>query len=321
MYTFSLSDNRLTHPGGCEIGPRPIDLHIKAFRSMGVKVTEAIHGFLYCEAEKLKGCDILLNYPSVGATENIMLASVFAEGETTIRNAAKEPEIKDLQDFLAAMGVDIKGAGTSIIRIKGNKKKLNRVEHKIIPDRIVAGTYLIAAAITGGELLLKNTIAEDLSSVIHNLRDSGCKICSTDSTIYIKGPTRPRAIDTIRTHPYPGFPTDMQAQMVTYLSVAAGTSIMVETVFENRYMYVEELNKMGANIKLEGRVALISGVPKLTGANINARDLRGGAALVLAGLSAVGTTVVNGVHHIDRGYESIETTLKKVGADIERIQS
>lgn len=285
---------------------------------MGVKVTEAVHGFLYCEAEKLKGCDIQLNYPSVGATENIMLASVFAEGETCIRNAAKEPEISDLQSFLIALGVDIHGAGTSIIRIKGGNKKLRSVEHSIIPDRIVAGTYLTAAAITGGELLLKNTVADDMSSIIHNLRDSGCRINVSGSSIRIRGAQRPKAIDTIRTLPYPGFPTDMQAQIVAYLTVVAGTSIMVETVFENRYMYVDELIKMGANIKLEGRVALIRGVSKLTGANINARDLRGGAALVLAGLAAEGTTVLNGIHHIDRGYEAIEEKLLMVGADIKR---
>ncbi len=285
---------------------------------MGVKVTEAVHGFLYCEAEKLKGCEIQLNYPSVGATENIMLASVFAEGETCIRNAAKEPEISDLQNFLIALGVDIHGAGTSVIRIKGGNKKLRSVEHTIIPDRIVTGTYLTAAAITGGDLVLRNTVADDISSIIHNLRDSGCRINVSGSSIRIRGPHRPKAVDTIRTLPYPGYPTDMQAQIVAYLSLATGISIMVETVFENRYMYVDELMKMGANIKLEGRVALIKGVPKLTGANINARDLRGGAALVLAGLAAEGTTVVNGIYHIDRGYEAIEKKLSMAGADITR---
>lgn len=286
---------------------------------MGVRVTEAMHGFLHCKVDELKGSDIHLNYPSVGATENIMLASVYAKGDTYIINAAKEPEIVNLQNFLRVLGVDVHGAGTSIIHIKGKTKLLKNVVHTVIPDRIVTGTYLTAAGITGGEMVLFNTMPDQVNSVIHNLRDSGCKIKTSKNSIYIKGPSRPKAIDTIRTLPYPGFPTDMQAQLVAYLSIADGTSVMVETVFENRYMYVDELMKMGANIKLEGRVALIRGVKKLTGASINARDLRGGAALVLAGLFAEGKTVVNGIHHIDRGYERIEEKLNQAGACIKRI--
>ncbi|HOQ01507.1 MAG TPA: UDP-N-acetylglucosamine 1-carboxyvinyltransferase [Acetivibrio clariflavus] len=310
--------NNFSHSGGCEIGPRPIDLHLKAMRKMGVKVHDAHHGFIYCEADKLKGADIQLDFPSVGATENIMLAAVFAEGDTIIRHAAREPEIVDLQKFLIGMGVDITGAGTSIIRIKGNNKKLRDVEHTVIPDRIVAGTYLVAAAITGGDITLRSVMPEHLIPVITYLRECGCRINTKKNTIHIFGPTRPKAIDIIRTLPYPGFPTDMQSQFISLLSIARGTSIFVETIFENRYKHVEELMRMGADIKLEGRLAVIKGVKGLTGATVTARDLRGGAALVLAGLAAEGTTVVSGTKHIDRGYEKIEERLSQVGALITR---
>nr|WP_081743170.1 UDP-N-acetylglucosamine 1-carboxyvinyltransferase [Acetivibrio clariflavus] len=310
--------NNFSHSGGCEIGPRPIDLHLKAMRKMGVKVHDAHHGFIYCEADKLKGADIQLDFPSVGATENIMLAAVFAEGDTIIRHAAREPEIVDLQKFLIGMGVDITGAGTSIIRIKGNNKKLRDVEHTVIPDRIVAGTYLVAAAITGGDITLRSVMPEHLIPVITYLRECGCRINTKKNAIHIFGPTRPKAIDIIRTLPYPGFPTDMQSQFISLLSIARGTSIFVETIFENRYKHVEELMRMGADIKLEGRLAVIKGVKGLTGATVTARDLRGGAALVLAGLAAEGTTVVSGTKHIDRGYEKIEERLSQVGALITR---
>jgi UDP-N-acetylglucosamine 1-carboxyvinyltransferase len=285
---------------------------------MGVKVHDAHHGFLYCEVEKLKGCEIQLDFPSVGATENIMLAAVFAEGETIIRHAAKEPEIIDLQRFLISMGVEVSGAGTSIIRIKGTSKKLKNVEHTVIPDRIVAGTYLVAAGITGGDLTLKNVMAEHITSMISYLRESGCRINIKRNMIHISGPTRLKSIDIIRTLPYPGFPTDMQSQFVSMLSVARGTSIMVETMFENRYKHVEELLRMGADIKLEGRLAVIKGIKKLTGATVYVRDLRGGAALVLAGLAAEGTTIISGIKYIDRGYEDIEGKLSSVGAIINR---
>lgn len=286
---------------------------------MGAKINDAQRGFIYCEADRLRGCEIQLDYPSVGATENIMLASVFSEGETQIRNAAKEPEIVDLQNFLIAMGVDVAGAGTSMIRIKGSTRKLSDAEHTVIPDRIVAGTYMVASAITGGDILLRNIIPEHLSSVISNLRESGCRINARKNSLHISGPARVKSVDIIRTLPYPGFPTDMQAQMVALLATARGTSIIVETVFENRYKHVDELLRMGANIKLEGRIAVVKGVKMLTGANVTARDLRGGAALVLAGLAADGETVVSGIKHIDRGYEKIEQKLAQVGAEIKRV--
>jgi UDP-N-acetylglucosamine 1-carboxyvinyltransferase len=286
---------------------------------MGARVNDAQRGFIHCEAEKLKGCDIQLDYPSVGATENIMLASVFADGETIIRNAAKEPEILDLQKYLQATGVRVAGAGTSIIRIEGGEHKLRSAEHTIITDRIVAGTYMAAAGITGGNILLKNAIPENLSSVISVLRESGCRIEIKGSMVHVTGPARLRAVDIIRTLPYPGFPTDMQAQLVAMLTTARGTSIVVETVFENRYKHVDELLRMGANIKLEGRIAVIKGVRKLVGANVCARDLRGGAALVLAGLAAEGETVVSEIKHIDRGYERIEEKLAYLGAVIKRV--
>jgi UDP-N-acetylglucosamine 1-carboxyvinyltransferase len=286
---------------------------------MGAKVQDAQRGFIYCEAERLKGCDIQLDYPSVGATENIMLASVFADGETCIRNAAKEPEIIDLQNYLQALGVEVSGAGTSIIKINGCCRRLGNVEHTIITDRIVTGTYMMAAGITGSELVLNKIIPEHLSSIISILRESGCRISVKGCRMFISGPARLRAIDIVRTLPYPGFPTDMQAQLVAMLTVARGTSIMVETVFENRYKHVDELLRMGANIKLEGRLAVIKGVKRLTGADVCARDLRGGAALVIAGLAAEGETVISDVKHIDRGYERIEEKLQQVGAEIRRI--
>jgi UDP-N-acetylglucosamine 1-carboxyvinyltransferase len=294
-------------------------LHLKALRNMGAKIQDVQHGLIYCEGENLKGCDIHLDYPSVGATENIMLASVFSEGETIIRNAAKEPEIIDLQRFLAGLGINVSGAGTGVIRIEGTDKKLNGTEHTVIPDRIVAGTYMVAAGITGGDITIRNVIPEHLNSLVSNLRETGCSINVRGSDLHILGSVRPCALDILRTLPYPGFPTDMQAQMVAMLSIARGTSIIVETVFENRYKHVEELLRMGANIKLEGRLAVIKGIRKLKGANVCARDLRGGAALVLAGLAAEGETVVTGVKHIERGYECLENKLFGVGAIIRRV--
>lgn len=287
---------------------------------MGAKVFDAQRGFIYCEAYQLKGCDIHLEYPSVGATENIMLASVFAEGDTYIHNAAKEPEIVDLQEYLKRLGVEVSGAGTSVISIRGNSRKSKDIEHTVIPDRIVASTYATAAAITGGDILLKNVITEHINSVISVLKECGCNVEVIDkNAIRVRGSARPMAVDMIRTLPYPGFPTDMQPQIVSLLSIAKGTSIVVETVFENRYRHVEELLRMGANIKLEGRIAIIKGVDKLIGAEVCSRDLRGGAALVLAGLVADGETTITGLKHIERGYENIENKLAQVGASIIRV--
>ena len=307
---------KIAYPGGCTIGKRKVDIHLKALEEMGVIFYEDDN--LYADATNIHGNILTLSFPSVGATENIMLAAVFAEGETIIRHAAREPEIVDLQKFLVGMGADVTGAGTSTIRIRGSIGRLKDVEHTVIPDRIVAGTYLTAAGITGGDLTLKNVSAEHIIPVISYLRECGCRINTKKTTMHISGPTRPRSIDIIRTLPYPGFPTDMQSQFISLLSIARGTSIFVETIFENRYKHVEELMRMGANIRLEGSLAVIKGVRELTGATVTARDLRGGAALVLAGLVAEGTTVISGIKHIDRGYENIEDKLSKVGALIIR---
>lgn len=309
----------ISYPGGCEIGPRPIDLHIKALKKMGINFEEIKHGYIYCDVDKLKGADIYLDYPSVGATENIMLAATFAEGTTYIRNAAKEPEIMDLQNFMSRMGVQISGAGTSVIKIEGSNKKLKSIEHTVISDRIVTGTYLIAACVTGGELVLKNVVPEHLGAVISVLRDAGCFINVKRNTLKVSGIARSHAIEIVRTLPYPGFPTDMQAQLMSLLAISKGTSMIIETVFENRYRHVEELTKMGANIRLEGRLAVIKGVEKLTGANVAAKDLRGGAALILSGLAADGETIVEDVKHIYRGYEDINTKLANVGAVIKTV--
>lgn len=303
-------------PGGCDIGPRPIDLHLKGLEQLGVRINES-HGTIFCEAPELRGTEIHLDYPSVGATENILLASVFAKGTTIIRNAAKEPEITDLQNFLVSVGAKVSGAGTNNIRIEG-VQSLNKGEHTIIPDRIVAGTYLAAAATTGGELELLNVNIEHIHPILAKLRESGCIIRTNCNRLHLTAPKRLRAIDTVRTLPYPGFPTDMQAPTMALLSKARGTSIIIETVFENRFKHIEDLLCMGADIRVDGRIAVIKGKSKLTGTTVTARDLRGGAALVIAGLSAEGTTTVESIEHIDRGYEDLHLNLQKIGADIIR---
>ncbi len=313
----------ISHPGGCELGPRPVDLHLKALRMLGAEIYDICNGLIYAKADNLKGCEIQLDYPSVGATENIMIAAVLSEGETVIRNAAKEPEIVDLQNFLNAMGAEIKGAGSGIIYINGNgrdKNSLHDVEYTVIPDRIVAGTYMAAAAITGGDVVLKNVITDHIAPVISALKESGTQFFTYDDSIRVKGPEKLAAIEIIRTLPYPGFPTDMQAQLVSVMSVADGTGIMIETVFESRYKHVDELVKMGANIKVDGRIAVIRGVKALKGADVTARDLRGGAALIVAGLKAEGCTIVNDSKHIERGYVNIEKKLASVGANIVKMQ-
>lgn len=308
------SEAILSYPGGCEIGPRPIDLHLKSLRQMGASIEES-HGFLYCKANGLRGADIQLDYPSVGATENIILAAVKAEGTTIIRNAAREPEIIDLQDYLNKAGCRVKGAGTSIIVVEG-VEKLNGCEHKIIPDRIVAGTFMVAAAITKGELVLKNIVVDHLQSIIAKLKETGTKTIVDNRDIKIIGPEKLNPIEMLQTLPFPGFPTDMQAQFMALLSVAEGTSIVNETVFENRFKHAEELTRMGANIKTFGNVAVIKGVNELTGAKVFAKDLRGGAALILSGLAAQGVTEVENIHHVNRGYENLNLSLQKLGANI-----
>lgn len=306
----------ICYPGGCEIGLRPIDLHIKGLKQLGVNIIEK-HGFIHATAENIVGTNIHLDIPSVGATQNIMFASIFCEGSTFIRNAAKEPEIICLQDFLNKMGAKIRGAGTNIIRIDG-VKALQSVEFSIIPDRIIAGTYLTAVAIAGGSAELKGVEPEHIQSVIGKLNECGCDIKINKNKIYIKREGTLKSIDTIRTQPYPGFPTDMQPQIMALLCSTNGTSIITETIFENRFKHSEELIKMGADIRIDGRVAIIKGVKQLTGATVTSKDLRGGAALVLAGLGAEGTTIVEDANHIDRGYHNFDVKLKELGADIVR---
>ena len=308
----------LSYPGGCEIGSRPIDLHLEGLKRLGATITEK-HGYIVCETNKLKGAEISLDFPSVGATENIMLAATLADGVTIIRNAAREPEIIELQEFLKLCGAKIKGAGSGTIKIKG-VPRLHEAEYEVKSDRIVAGTYLCAAAMNNGKVLLNNVVVENIRSIIHKLQEAGCDCrISNGNQILIKAPQRLNAIKTIKTLPYPGFPTDMQSQMVTLLSVAEGTSIVVENIFENRYKYVSELTKMGAEITIEGRTAIIKGVEKLTGATVEAKELRGGASLVLAGLVAEGYTQISGVKYIERGYENLIENLNKLGAKIEVI--
>lgn len=304
----------VSFPGGCEIGPRPIDLHLKSLRQMGAEIKES-HGFIYCKAKELTGADIQLDYPSVGATENIMLAAVRANGITVVRNAAREPEIMDLQDYLNKCGAKIKGAGTSIITIEG-VEVLRGCNHKIIADRIVAGTLMVGAVMTKGKIILKDIVTEHLQSTIAKLRETGADVIVNGNSMMIIGPKNINSIEILQTLPFPGFPTDMQAQFMAMLSIADGTSIINETVFENRFKHAEELTRMGANIKTFGKVSVVKGVKRLTGAKVYAKDLRGGAALVLAGLVAEGKTEVENIYHINRGYENLHETLRSLGAEI-----
>lgn len=303
-------------PGGCEIGGRPIDLHLKALKSLGIKISES-HGYINCTADRLTGADIHLDFPSVGATENIMLAASMADGITTIENAAREPEIVDLQNFLNKMGAKINGGGGNVIRIDG-VKKLSGVEHTIIPDRIAAGTYLICAAITGGQLILNETDCSHMGAILNLLSDTGCRIYREKSRIILVGNGRPHAISSVKTMPYPGFPTDIQSPFMALASVSDGTSIFIENIFENRFQHADELVRMGADIRIDGRCAVVVGADRLTGASVVAKDLRGGAALVAAALAADGKTTVENVNFIDRGYEHIEKYLSMCGADIIR---
>ena len=305
-----------SYPGGCDIGSRPIDLHLRSFEKLGINVVQN-YGNIICDAEKIKGEKIDLDFPSVGATENAILASVLAEGTTTITNAAREPEIIDLQNFLNKMGAKIIGAGTNEIRITG-VKKLKDISYNIMPDRIETGTFLCLAVATKGNLILENTNAEHITPVITKLQEAECKIEIEKNKIKINSNKKIKALD-IKTMPYPGFPTDMQSVFSAMLTTAKGTSIIVENIFENRFKYTQELNKMGAKITVEGKSAIIRGVRKIYGANVKATDLRGGAALVLAGLSAKGVTKVDDIEYILRGYENFDKKLRNINADIQMI--
>ena len=309
----------LSTPGGCEIGLRPIDMHISAMEQLGAEVFEE-HGRLHFECKNgLHGARVILPFPSVGATENIMIASCVAKGTTVITNAAREPEISDLADFLNGCGAKIHGAGDSTIIIDG-VERLTATTHTVIPDRIAASTYLLAGAITHGRVCIKEIIPAHLGALIPVLKQSGCDISVSNRWICISSPPRLSRVKTVRTMPYPGFPTDVQAPLTAMLSVADGTSVVVENIFECRYKHVSELIRLGAKINVEGRTAVIEGVPYLTGASVVSPDLRGGFALVIAGLAAKGETVISGVEHIDRGYENPEKLLSALGADIKRIK-
>ncbi|XID91132.1 UDP-N-acetylglucosamine 1-carboxyvinyltransferase [Paenibacillaceae bacterium WGS1546] len=310
---------RISLPGGCAIGTRPIDQHLKGFEAMGAEIGFG-QGSIEAKVNgKLRGARIYLDIASVGATENIMMAAATAEGTTVIENAAKEPEIVDLANFLNAMGARVRGAGTGVIRIEG-VERLRGAEHQVIPDRVEAGTYMIAAAITGGDVYIEGAIRDHLGPIIAKLEEMGVGVECDENGIRVNAAKPLRAVD-VKTLPYPGFPTDMQAQMMTLLLVADGTSIVTETVFENRYMHVDELIKMGAEIKVDGRTAIVTGGTKLSGASVCATDLRAGAALICAALAADGSTEVTGVHHIDRGYMDIVNKLALLGAEIYRAPS
>ncbi len=300
-------------PGGCELGPRPIDLHISALKQMGACVKEG-HGYLEFDAQKgLTGNEITLSFPSVGATENIILSAATANGTTVIHNAAKEPEISDLADFLNSAGARIYGCGSDTVIIHG-VKTLNGVNHTVIPDRIAAVTYMAAAAVTGGEITLKNVMPSHFVSTTSVFKEAGCKIEPIGKSLKLWAPERLKRVPTVRTLVYPGFPTDAGPVLIAALSVAKGTSVFVENIFENRFRYVDELNRLGARIKTEGRVAVVEGVGSLSAAQCHCTDLRGGAALAVAALAARGTTAIDKIEHIKRGYENISENLTKLGA-------
>ena len=304
---------RFSYPGGCDIGARPIDLHLKSFEKLGINIVENA-GFIICKCDKIIGANIDLDFPSVGATENIILASVYAQGETNITNAAMEPEIVDLANCLNKMGAKIEGAGTSNIKITG-VEKLKHISYNIMPDRIEAGSLLCMVAVTGGKAKLNNIITENIVPVINKLEEAGCKIEKNKNSIYIEAPKKLKAVD-IKTMPYPGFPTDMQSVFASMLTTAKGTSVIIENIFENRYKYMAELKKMGAKTTVEGKTAIIKGVRKLSGAKVASTDLRGGAAMVVAGLVAKGKTEVTDIEYILRGYENLDKKLIKLGANI-----
>jgi UDP-N-acetylglucosamine 1-carboxyvinyltransferase len=309
---------RISLPGGCAIGTRPIDLHLKGLEALGARVRTG-HGYIEATAEKLVGSRIYLDYPSVGATEHLMMASCLAEGTTVIENAAEEPEVVDLANYLNAGGASIHGAGTKVIRVEG-KSSLQGVRHQVIPDRIEAGTYMVAAAITGGYVEVEGVVPDHLTAVTAKLREMGVDVVEDESSILVNaGRRRLRAVN-IKTMPYPGFPTDMQAPFMALLALAEGTGVVTETVFENRFIHVGEIKRLGADVRVDGRTATVQGKRSLQGAPVTATDLRGGASLVLAGLAASGVTEVRGVEHIDRGYESIDVRLRRLGASVRRLR-
>ena len=304
-------------PGGCGIGSRPIDLHMKGFRSMGADIDIA-HGLVIARAKELKGTHIYMDKVSVGATINIMMAAAMADGKTVIENAAKEPHVVDVANFLNSMGANIRGAGTDVIRIVG-VEKLHATEYSVIPDQIEAGTFMFAVAATGGNVLVKDVIPKHLEATTAKLLEVGCQVEEFDDSVRVisDGHLKHTQVTTL---PYPGFPTDMQPQMAVLLGIAEGTSTVTESIFENRFKYVDELTRMGADIKVESNIAIISGVKRYTGARVNAPDLRAGAALVIAGLAADGITVVDDIYYIQRGYEALEEKLTKIGAKIARVE-
>lgn len=308
----------VTLPGGCNIGSRPMDLHIKGFRALGANV-EIRNGAVAAEAERLTGSHIYLDKVSVGATINIMMAASMAEGKTIIENAAKEPHVVDVANFLNSMGANIRGAGTDVIRISG-VEKLHKTEYSIIPDQIEAGTFMFAAAATKGDVTVKNVIPKHLEATTAKLLEVGCEVEEFDDAVRVVA-SKPLRHTQVTTLPYPGFPTDMQPQMSVVLGIAEGTSTVTESIFENRFKYVDELTRMGADIKVESNIAIINGVAGYTGARVSAPDLRAGAALVIAGLSAEGVTIVDDIHYIQRGYEAFEEKLAGLGAQIERVSS
>jgi UDP-N-acetylglucosamine 1-carboxyvinyltransferase len=306
---------KISMPGGCAIGARPIDLHLKGFEAMGVRISMD-RGYIIAEAPRLHGAKVYLDYPSVGATENIIMAAALADGSTVIENAAEEPEIVDLANFINNMGGRIRGAGTKVVKIEG-VKTLAGGTYQVIPDRIEAGSYLAAAAITKGELILENVITDHLKPVVAKLKQMGCFLEDTEAGLHIAAGESLKAVD-LKTMPYPGFPTDMQAQFMALLTQAGGTSVITETVFENRFMHAEELRRMGADIRINGLTAIVEGPNRLTGALVKASDLRAGAALIIAALGAEGETEIINTHFIDRGYDQLVEKLRNIGACIER---
>lgn len=305
-------------PGGCNIGSRPIDQHLKGFKALGADV-KIEYGFIVAQAERLRGSHIYLDVVSVGATINIMMAAAMAEGNTVLENAAKEPHVVDVANFLNSMGANIKGAGTDVIRIKG-VERLHKTEYSIIPDQIEAGTFMFAAAATKGDVTVKNVIPKHLEATTAKLLEIGCEVEEFDDAVRVVA-SKPLHHTQVTTLPYPGFPTDMQPQMAVVLGISEGTSTVTESIFENRFKYVDELTRMGANIKVESNIAIINGTEKYTGARVNAPDLRAGAALVIAGLAAEGITVVDDIYYIERGYEEFEAKLASLGAVIEKVST